>query len=77
LPGAPQVRDSRSHGYRSGEDDLLSVAEVAQELHVALPTVYRWIRQERVAWVRNPLRGTMAVSATEVDRIRSYVHRRY
>lgn len=55
---------------------MLSVAEVAERLKVALPTVYKWIRLDRVEAVKNPLSGTMAITVCEVERIRPFVRSR-
>jgi predicted site-specific integrase-resolvase len=61
---------------RSSDGVYLSVAEVAEELQAALPTVYNWIRMDRVEAVRNPLSGTLAISQAEVDRVKPYVRSR-
>jgi excisionase family DNA binding protein len=58
------------------DDRLLSIAEVAAELEVALPTVYKWIHLGRVASESNPLSGRYAIRQSEVDRVRPYVRRR-
>jgi predicted site-specific integrase-resolvase len=54
---------------------LIPVAEVAEDLEVSLQTVYKWIRLERVASVRNPLSGRLALTREEVERIRPFVTR--
>lgn len=56
--------------------ELLSVVQVAEELGVAFPTVYKWIREGSVAHVRNPLSGTLAITVSEMERVRPFVRRR-
>lgn len=61
---------------RSSDSTFFTVSEAAASLGVSTVTVYRWINDERIETVDNPLSDRTVISFTEVERIRPFVRSR-
>jgi excisionase family DNA binding protein len=55
----------------AGQDEALTVAEVAQRLKLSTETVRRWLREGKLRGVRFSDAGGWRVRASEVERVLS------
>lgn len=57
----------------SKREDFYSVAEASEALGKSVPTIYRWLRDDRLVGIRNPLTGRYIILQADLESAQRWI----